>query len=231
MDWSQSFKPERSSDIGDVGGDLLSIKCEERRWSLDIGDFDSMFVAVLLISQRLPFNWQLHFAFCFAFCFAVFSSPRMHLLNLLLIFFIIKVSSIGAQMQPNSKPSLLKQSHAVYTLSQAELSRLCCPICEGIVFEPNQCGNCEKVYCGPHVTPEMKCVICKETNWRGIFEIDKYHRHALLSINMRCDCTSELFRYTEYIQHFNQCEKEAFLLGHNYRNFYIMKKGSRVPLS
>lgn len=93
-------------------------------------------------------------------------------------------------MLPNSKPSFLKQSHAIYTLNQAELSRLCCPMCDGIVFEPCQCKHCEKVYCGPHVKEGMKCVICRESKWGSIFEIDKFHKTSLLNIKMRCDCTS-----------------------------------------
>ena len=55
----------------------------------------------------------------------------------------------------------------------------------------------------------MKCVICRHSKWRSTSEIDKYHRMALLGIKMRCDCTSELFRYSEYIQHLPECQKES----------------------
>lgn len=100
---------------------------------------------------------------------------------------------------------------------QGVLSTLECLLCDGVVVQPWECSNCQKLFCGREIgrLRTQKCPnnSCNGTNWKKGTAIHSAYRSMLSELKFRCSdvrCANQNpIPYEQYIRHLrdtNHCD-------------------------
>lgn len=140
-----------------------------------------------------------------------------------------KLSELPVEDHPNFVPELdIEHALNLGLFQDLFASQFQCAVCSRVVQNPEECQNCEKVFCANCINKWLEgnqtCALCREVYLKKA-QVNRFTMSVLKTLRFQCQQCPSSFSYTEAAQHLKghlplpvypcpfRCKNENFLVG------------------